>query len=305
MRCYRCLKNITPEDIRYGLHTRCFNMWFYTSDRDDFQDIVSHSMGSREPEIGENKFSEIASSFFQGKFKKYSAKLGEKSYILKIQEEDYPELPQTEYLCNQIAEMLAIEIPPYYLISFDNKVPTFLSENFMHKKEASNLLHIYHFLDDVGQYNCESLYKIILQKTQKMSDAKCFIECTLFDALIGNHDRHGRNLALIQSHMGYALSPLYDNPSNLGIEIEALLGAQLEPRGKIATYQTDEPSITDYIVEWQRLGQEEHVMHFYKKINIQKILKKIENGFIQEKRKNALIRLVSKRYTEYKNAIVG
>ncbi len=305
MLCYKCHKSVTPQEMHYGLHKRCFNEWFNTKNKEDFQDIVSHSLGSSEPEMGKNKFSAMASSFFQGKFKKYSAKLGEKAYILKIQEEGYPELPQTEYLCNQIAEILEIEIPSYYLISFANTVPTFVCKNFMQQQNGTNLVHIYHFLDDKCQYNCETLYKIILENTQKMTDGKRFIESTLFDSLIGNHDRHGRNLALIQSHRGYELAPLYDNPSNLGIEIEALLEAQLEPRGKIATHLTDEPTITDYILEWKRLGQEEHVMHFYRKINIEKILKKIEISFIQEKRKNALARLISKRYREYENAIAS
>jgi serine/threonine protein kinase HipA of HipAB toxin-antitoxin module len=51
----------------------------------------------------------------------------------------------------------------------------------------------------------------------------------LFDALVGNHDRHGRNIALIETRKGHILSPFYDNPSYIGIEDHNLLLAEHNP----------------------------------------------------------------------------
>ena len=303
MSCFKCSKSVAAHDMKYGLHAACFSRWFETDHFAEFENIIPRAVGSNDPGSQDEKFSQVASSFFQGKFKKYSANLGKKSFLLKVQEEGYLELPQTEYLCNQIADMLGILIPKYYLIAFNNQIPTFVCENFMHEEQVANLIHIYHFLDDPKDYNCEALYRIVLEKTQKLSDAERLIEVTLFDALIGNHDRHGRNLGLIQSKKGFRLSPIYDNPSYLGIEQEAFINAQLEPRGRIATQSTDDPTIKDYVLEWKRLGLEKRVVSFYKEIKIEKLLRKIDSSFLRANRKSAFKRLISKRYEEYSNAI--
>lgn len=40
--------------------------------------------------------------------------LAERSYILKIQDKNYPELPFTEYISNQIARKLGLIVPDFY-----------------------------------------------------------------------------------------------------------------------------------------------------------------------------------------------
>lgn len=301
MSCYRCGKSVTAQDRKYGLHKACFSTWFGVEHSAEFENIIPHSAGSNKPP-SEEKWSGVASSFFQGKFKKYSARLGDKNYLLKIQEQEYPELPQTEYLCNQLAEALRIEIPNYFLITFE-EIPAFVCENFMQKEVSSNLVHIYHYLNEPRDYTCEELYEIVIEKTQKISEAQRIIDITLFDSLIGNHDRHGRNLGLIQSGKGFRLSPFYDNPSYLGIEIEALLSAQLEPRGKIATKITEDPSIKDYVLEWGRLGQREYIKKIFRKIDINVLVNIIENSYLKNNRKAAFKKLILKRYEELSHAI--
>ena len=54
----------------------------------------------------------------------------------------------------------------------------------------------------------------------------------------------------------------------------------------------------DYVDEWTRLGMKEVVDTFAQKINMNKILSLIENSFVEEKRKAALIRLIERRYQE-------
>ena len=104
------------------------------------------------------------------------------------------------------------------------------------------------------RHDCESLVKIIGEKTQRKREQEKFILLTLADSLIGNHDRHGRNLAFIRSAKGIWLSPFYDNPSALALEDPSMLGADLQPRGSIYTKDTDKPTMKDYVLEWNRLG---------------------------------------------------
>lgn len=298
--CLFCNKPLDRKEPIYGLHRECMCSWFKLTEPLEFRELVAKE-GSVEGTFPQ-KFSKFNSSFFQGKFKKYSAELGKFSYILKVQQGDYLELPATEYLCNQIARLLKIKVAEYILIDF-HRYPTFVARNFIKTQRKQNLIHIYHFLSSDKDFNCENLIEIIKQKTGLLKEVDRFIELCLFDSLIGNHDRHGRNLAFIQTPNKFSLSPFYDNPSYIGIELESLLGAQHSPRGKIVTALTMEPTIKDYVKEFYRLSYKDVVKKFYSKIQLTSIENIIKNSFISTKRKEALLRLISERYLELKNVI--
>lgn len=302
--CYKCLQEILPSDEKhYGLHARpCFQMWFQDAfdpfTNDVTLPVFKSLMLKSQPESLSNT---VLSSNFQGRYKKYSAELGTKHYILKVQENDYPELPATEYLCNQIAELLKIPIPKHYLISFgdnDNSFISFVVENFMASLNGANLKHIYHYLNKLpDDFNCQAILKVINANSIRKKDINVFIEMCLFDALIGNHDRHGKNFGFIEKHEGKLLAPIYDNPSYVGIE-ELFLTSDLEPKGKIATTEVENPSMKDYVIEFKKLGFQKIITGFQKRINLKEIFFLINNAFISENRKNALKKLISKRHAE-------
>lgn len=74
-------------------------------------------------------------SFFHGAFRKYSSTLGGYNYILKVIQEEHPELQAAEFLCNQIYEHLNIHISDYYLIRYPtNEHYCFVTRNFMSKR---------------------------------------------------------------------------------------------------------------------------------------------------------------------------
>lgn len=296
MICYRCEKQILQRKEAFsGLHKACFMEWFDLKEETEFDDVIA-----RESNNNPGNFDDINSSFFHGKFRKYSAKLGQQSYLLKVQQEEYPELPHCEFLCNQMAQKLGLEVPAFYLIRFLGTLDTFVNRNFMQDISNASLVHIYHFLSDTDSFDCETIKNIIEEKTQRLRDVEKFIEITLFDALIGNHDRHGRNLGLIQTPSGFHLAPAYDNPSYLAIEMEKLLGAIHEPRGKIATAETEEPRLGDYLREWRRLGHVNVVDHWLNRTNQLKefLTELIYSSFMSSKRKKAFVSLLHRRLEE-------
>jgi hypothetical protein len=282
-----------------GLHLECFCHWFETIDTDDFRDVVAR------PERPDNQrdWEAINSSFFHGKFRKYSARMGGNSYILKVIQDEAPELPLTEYLCNQLARALGLKVPDHYLILFQNKMNCFVTKNFMEHRVGSDLVHIYRYLECPGDYDCEHLLDIIEKEIGRYEAVVSFIEICLFDALVGNNDRHGQNLALIRNASATSLAPFYDNPCYLALEIPGLLGAYHEPRGAIATSETKDPVMKDYVKEWFRLGFKEEVVNFAKRIDINRIKNLIDSSFICNKRKDAIFRLIQRRYEEICNAI--
>jgi len=242
------------------------------------------------------------SSFFHGTFKKYSAELGSHSYILKVQQKDYPELPAMEYLCNQIARLLKLDVPDFYFISFHGE-NTFVTKTFVRKGQKENLIHVYRFLKDGQHFSCETLIAVIEQQTKRLREVERFVELCLFDSLIGNHDRHGRNIGILETVEKQTLAPFYDNPSYLGIEDDSLLLANHSPRGAISTIATTEPTIRDYVIEFERLGHRSVVQNFANIVNLESILELIGNSFMSEQRRVAFKKIVRERHEELKNAL--
>lgn len=292
--CCYCKQQLSVgEAFRYGLHAQCFRQCFGVYE--DFVDLIARSQSA--PPRPESQGPKNI-SFFHGAYRKYSARLGKINYILKVQQKEYPELPATEFLSNQIFCSLKIPVPDHYLIKYPEDNFCFVTKNFMSDLSASTLDHIYHFVADGKKHDCESLVEIIGEKTQRKRQQEQFVFLTLADSLIGNHDRHGRNLAFIRSAKGIWLSPFYDNPSALALEDPSILGADLQPRGSIFTKNSDKPTMKDYILEWDRLGYGHVVQSFRQKLHLGTIKTLIEQSHISEKRKQALSRLILKRSEE-------
>lgn len=114
--CLKCHNSFTKRDrVWYGLHHSCFLEWFQLETELEFTSVNRESLAKGDES---NKEALWNSSFFQGKFRKYSASLGRSSYILKVKEAQAPELPDVEFICNQIAAMIRLPVPDFYLIDF-------------------------------------------------------------------------------------------------------------------------------------------------------------------------------------------
>jgi hypothetical protein len=298
--CLKCLRPLGNETIYYGLHKPCFLSWFGLKEPVEFTGLARKTPSKEPPAAGEHQ--KDNSSFFHGKFRKYSADLGGASYILKVKENEAPELPDIEFLSNQIAESLGIPVAKFFFIEFYGE-RAFVTKNFVEKTTNANLSHIYHYQQDKTPRNCEVLLNIIAEEAGRFVDIETFIKVCLFDSLIGNHDRHGRNLGLLVTPKGTVLAPIYDNPSALGLEAGEWLKADFSPKGRIPTKDTNEPTSRDYIIEFQRLGYLEQVHGFSKKINITKLETLIEQSFCSALMKSAMKTLIKKRVEEMQNEL--
>lgn len=298
-RCLKCKQPINSGSI-YGLHNACFLNWFDLPTMHEFKDLdpKKGTTSSGHPEIKRK-----IDTFFHGKYLKYSGRLNDVEYILKMQEDDYPDLPAMEYTCNRIATILGLQVPPYYLIEFQGLI-TFVTRNFM-QDHVGTLNHIYKFLPEGEDYHCCSeIIKIILEQTGRLSEVVSFVEMCLFDAFIGNNDRHGRNLGIIETVKFKSLAPMYDNPSFYGTETEKLIEAHLNPSGSIWTKKSKEPKVNDYIEEFVRGGLEKICQQFKKKVvtKFPLILAEVQISEVSEKRKRAFIKFLEKKLGEFENA---
>ena len=304
MTCLKCKKPIKTRSS-YGLHTNCFVKWFKLSALTEFSNLDRKKTLGASTDSG--RITTTTNSFYHGQYLKYSAILNGTQYILKVQESKYPDLPATEYLCNQIASILNLAVPEYYLIRFEDESKpskiTFVTKNFM-QGQTGTLNHIYKYLPKgYKYYNCANIIKVIQQQTGKLNNVENFLQICLFDSLIGNSDRHGRNLGIIDTGKNKQIAPMYDNPSFIGTE--ELLGAQHNISGAVWTLASKEPKIKDYIKEFKRLNLETPCLKFTKKIIHQfpLLIKEIKNSEITDKRKQAFIKYLNSRLEDFKKAI--
>lgn len=306
MNCLKCKTPIVREvDSTHGYHADCFAAEFSTEITSNFTHLVERRAQSAPKNLGDD-FKHFNESFFHGKFRKYSAALGPANYILKMQQAECPELPAVEYLSNQLARLVNISVPDNHLILYSNVQPTFVSRNILDNASAATLDHIYKFLPEDSSFSCEELCEIISRETKRLSEVHKFTEICLFDSLIGNHDRHGRNLSFVTKAGGVrTLSPFYDNPSYIGIADDLMLEADLQPKGTISTKISAEPSIKDYVLEFSRLGYSEEVTKFRNKVvnKMSQIVATVrEAPLLSPRRGSAFIKLIEKRLQELENA---
>ena len=306
--CLRCNKPLGSSKPHYGQHIECFEAIFHVSGAIEFDSLVRKSSTSdAEKEETAFRSSPHLTSYFGGNYRKYEGTLGDAKYILKLSNEEYPELSPVEFVCNKIAHHCGIVVPtPFTLIDVGEGELAFVSRNFMDKyRHHATLNHIYHYLKPGPEnYSVEEISNAIYRETNSAADVDIFFRLLLFDALIGNHDRHGRNLAFIETSSGRRLTPIYDNPSSLGLESGNILKAAFAPKGKISTRDSREPEMTEYLDELKRLGVIDLARSFYKNLSLEKIREYVnESQSLSKEMRAALLKLISTRFGDLKSYV--
>ncbi|MFH0799387.1 MAG: HipA domain-containing protein [Pseudomonadota bacterium] len=303
--CLRCNKQL-DEASHYGQHLKCFEEIFRVEGRVKFHSLVRKSSTSDAGKEYPHESPHLT-SYFGGNYRKYEGILGDARYILKLSKEEYPELAPVEFVCNKIAYHCGLAIPtPFTLINLEEGELAFVSRNFMDRQpKHATINHLYHYLKPGPEhYTVEELNRAIYRETSSAADVEMFIRILLVDALVGNHDRHGKNLALIVTAKGKRLTPIYDNPSYLGLESGAMLKADFAPKGKIWTKASKEPEMTEYLAEIERLGVFHIAKEFYKKISRDTIHAYIDDSHsLSDRMKTALLKLILRRYGDLENYV--
>jgi hypothetical protein len=296
----KCRETLDPSG-QYGWHAACFSKHFESEPGLQFEGL-SRTEGGSEPKSGA-KSPPYLQSYFAGNYRKYDGRLGNVRYLLKFQDDTKsPELVAVEYLCNVLAQALKVPVPgPFGIIHIYDE-PAFAVLNFVaNAAHPKNLVHMYRYIGQ-NAFSVEVICETIMAQTQKLLDVECFLWVILFDALIGNHDRHGRNLALIETAKSKRLAPFYDNVSALGLESGEILKATWNPTGKISTCSSDEPGMKDYVAEVHRLGYGHVVSKFKKRaaqVNFKSVV--LHSPLLSPLMKTAILNLIFAR-VEHLNA---
>jgi serine/threonine-protein kinase HipA len=138
-------------------------------------------------------------------------------YILKPQNNLYPQLPENEDLTMRLAEITGLEIPLHGLIySKDQKLTYFIKRFDRYGKSKK------YSVEDFAQLSGktrDTKYDFTMEKIAGVIERYCtfpviekinLFKLTLFNFLTGNEDQHLKNYSLIVKGNKITLSPFYD-----------------------------------------------------------------------------------------------
>jgi len=138
-------------------------------------------------------------------------------FILKPQNNFYPELPENESLTMKLAEQIGIEVPVSGMIySADGKFTYFIKRFDRYGKGKK--LSVEDFAQLAGKSR-ETKYDYSMEKLTTLIDTYCsfpaiekvkLFRLTIFNFLTGNEDNHLKNFSLITRDNKVELSPAYD-----------------------------------------------------------------------------------------------
>ncbi|MCL4385842.1 MAG: HipA domain-containing protein [Cyanobacteria bacterium] len=139
------------------------------------------------------------------------------THILKPEPGEYPELPQNENICMNMAEVLGMDVPPHGLFYMSDKKICYIIRRFdrgasgqkVHVEDMAQLLDLPS--DAKYESSLERIGAAILKYSRRpYLDLNNFLERAVFNFIIGNGDMHLKNWSLISIEGNYHLSPCYD-----------------------------------------------------------------------------------------------
>ncbi len=135
-------------------------------------------------------------------------------YILKPQIPHFPQTPENENCCMDIAQAFEIEVPPHCLLPLKDGSLAYAVKRFDRVSgEKINQESFYQILEKRDKYmgSLEQIGNSLKQISVVPGlDVQLFFELVVFNFLIGNGDAHFKNYSISYLKDGIRLSPAYD-----------------------------------------------------------------------------------------------
>lgn len=154
-------------------------------------------------------------------------------YLFKESINAYPDQYWTEVVAYIIGKHLDVDVPPAFPAEREidgELVPGVLME-WLYDPSSESLIHGGDFLKQIipgfdtqtgKQHNLKDmlrLLRLLAQNATLSTDVQAWLsDMSLFDALIGNTDRHQENWGFVHKATKFEMSSFYDNGTSLGHE---------------------------------------------------------------------------------------
>ncbi|WP_163538153.1 HipA domain-containing protein [Gracilibacillus sp. YIM 98692] len=145
----------------------------------------------------------------------------EQRFLFKIPKENTGEA-WAEKIASEVGKAMGLSTMDVNLAKRNNTVAV-LAANFINKQEelfeGGDLF--FTIADDFDRYNLKYYdFFNIMKVLSEFQLERDFIKIPVFDAFIGNQDRHCDNWGIIDSKSGYKIAPIYDSGASLGFQLK-------------------------------------------------------------------------------------
>lgn len=221
-------------------------------------------------------------------------------YILKPPSDEYRSLPENEDTVMHAAEVVNIPVVPHAMIRLSSGELSYITRR-IDRNNRENKIAMEDFCQVTGRLT-EDKYKGSVERVGKLLhqfsvypglDSVDLFERVIFNYLIGNSDMHLKNYSLIETQQGMRLAPAYDFLSTVLVLPDDTEESALTIHGKKSNLKKD-----DFKALAESLGIPESVSRkiFKKFVNsTTKVAQTIEQGFLPDDMKHALVNLFKTR----------
>lgn len=137
------------------------------------------------------------------------------NYILKPQNETFPQMPENEHLTMRMAELCGIFVVPSTLIRLKSGELSYLTKRIDRTEtgEKIHMLDMFQILEAFDKYrsSVEKVGKAVAEHSSNtLLDLLRLFEVVLFSYITGNNDMHLKNFSLILFNQDWMLASAYD-----------------------------------------------------------------------------------------------
>lgn len=222
-KCLYCYKEL---DTTQHYHTKC-NIAFYGTKHapilpyqlSEMEKLakeaaeLSITIPGVQPKLSLSLIKTALENEYQGRLTIMDALNG--NFILKPQNNLYPQMPENEHLSMKLAKLFKIDIVPANMIRLASGELCYITKR-IDRKEGGTKIHMIDFhqileLEDKYKGTMEMLGKTIGElSANTLLDKLRFFELTVFNYVIGNNDMHLKNFSMWLTNQQWTLSPAYD-----------------------------------------------------------------------------------------------
>ena len=222
-RCLYCYKEL---DAEADFHASC-SFRFFGSNEPPILDYTMHEMAELAKEVVESSVTvpgvqpklslgfikDVLQDGGKGRLTVMGALGG--NYILKPQNQTFPQMPENEHLTMRMAELCGISVVPSSLIRLKSGELSYITKRIDRTEtgEKIHMLDMFQILEAFDKYksSMEKIGKAVAEhSSHTLLDLLRLFEVALFSYITGNNDMHLKNFSLILINNEWVLSPAYD-----------------------------------------------------------------------------------------------
>ncbi len=222
-RCLYCYKEL---DTEVDFHSSCSSHFFGSNhppildySMNDMAELAKEVVESSvtvpgvQPKISLGFIKDILQSGGKGRLTVVGALGG--NYILKPQNETFPQMPENEHLSMRMAEICGISVVPSSLIRLKSGELSYITKRIDRTEtgEKLHMLDMFQILEAFDKYksSMEKVGKAVAEHSSNtILDLLRLYEVVIFSYITGNNDMHLKNFSLISNNEEWSLSPMYD-----------------------------------------------------------------------------------------------